>query len=38
MPAYRDALNKVGALQIKDFAHLNSILDDLRKPSRKSKR
>ena len=38
MPAYRDALNKVGALQIKDFAHLSSILDDLRKPSRKSKR
>ncbi len=38
MPAYRDALDKVGALQMKDFAHLSSILDDLRKPSRKSKR
>jgi len=38
MPAYRDALEKIGALQIKDFAHLSSILDDLRKPSRKSKR
>jgi DNA-binding transcriptional MerR regulator/methylmalonyl-CoA mutase cobalamin-binding subunit len=38
MPAYRDALEKVGALQIKDLPHLCSILDDLRKPSRKSKR
>jgi hypothetical protein len=38
MPAYRDALNKVGALQIKDLTHLGSILDELRKPSRKSKR
>jgi methylmalonyl-CoA mutase cobalamin-binding subunit len=38
MPAYRDALNKIGALQMKDFAHLSSILDDLRRPSRKSKR
>jgi hypothetical protein len=38
MPAYRDALEKIGTLQIKDFAHLSSILDDLRKPSRKSKR
>jgi len=38
MPAYRDALEKAGALQIKDLPHLCSILDDLRKPSRKSKR
>jgi DNA-binding transcriptional MerR regulator/methylmalonyl-CoA mutase cobalamin-binding subunit len=38
MPAYRDGLEKVGALQIKDLHHLGSILDDLRKPSRKSKR
>ena len=38
MPAYRDALDKIGALQMKDLAHLCSILDDLRKPSRKSKR
>ena len=38
MPAYRDALEKIGALQVKDLPHLCSILDDLRKPSRKSKR
>jgi len=37
MPAYRDALRKVGALQIKDLPHLGSMLDDLRKPSGKSK-
>lgn len=38
MPAYRDGLEKVGALQIKDLPHLGSVLDELRKPSRKSKR
>jgi DNA-binding transcriptional MerR regulator/methylmalonyl-CoA mutase cobalamin-binding subunit len=38
MQAYRDALEKIGALQVKDLPHLCSILDDLRKPSRKSKR
>ena len=38
MPAYRDALEKIGALQIKDLTHLCSMLDDLRKPSKKSKR
>jgi hypothetical protein len=38
MPAYREALKKVGALQIKDLIHLGSVLDDLRKPSKKSKR
>jgi DNA-binding transcriptional MerR regulator/methylmalonyl-CoA mutase cobalamin-binding subunit len=37
MPAYRDALRKVGALRLQDLPHLGSILDDLRKPSRKSK-
>jgi DNA-binding transcriptional MerR regulator/methylmalonyl-CoA mutase cobalamin-binding subunit len=38
MAAYRDALEKVAALQIKDLDHLGTILDDLRKPARKSKR
>ena len=38
MPAYRDVLEKIGALQIKDLAHLCATLDDLRKPSKKSKR
>ena len=38
MPAYRDVLNKIGALQLKDLTHLSTILDDLRKPARKSKR
>lgn len=37
MPAYREVLNKIGALQMQDFAHLSSFLDALRKPSRKSK-
>jgi hypothetical protein len=38
MPAYRDALEKVGALLIEDLAQLGSALDNLRKPARKSKR
>ena len=37
MPAYRDALEKVGALPMEDLAHLGSALDDLRKPARKAK-
>jgi DNA-binding transcriptional MerR regulator/methylmalonyl-CoA mutase cobalamin-binding subunit len=37
MSAYRDVLEKIGALQIKDLAHLCSILDDLRKPAKKTK-
>ena len=37
MPAYREALEKIGALQIRDLAHLGSVLDDLRKPSTKPK-
>ena len=37
MPAYRDALASVAALQVKDLSHLGSVLDDLRKPSRKLK-
>lgn len=38
MDAYRDALEKIGALQMKDLAHLCATLDDLRKPSRKGRR
>ena len=38
MPAYRDGLEKIGALQIRDLPHLCSILDNLRKPSGKTKR
>ncbi len=38
MPAYRDGLEKIGALQIKDLTHLCTTLDDLRKPSKKAKR
>jgi DNA-binding transcriptional MerR regulator/methylmalonyl-CoA mutase cobalamin-binding subunit len=37
MPAYRDVLEKIGALPIKDLAHLFSTLDDLRKPVKKRK-
>jgi MerR family transcriptional regulator, light-induced transcriptional regulator len=38
MPAYRDALEKVGALPIENLAQLGSTLDDLRKPGRKAQR
>ena len=38
MDAYRDVLEKIGALQIKDLSHLCSTLDDLRKPAKKNKR
>ena len=37
MPAYQDGLEKIGALQIKDLPHFCSILDDLRKPVRKTR-
>ena len=37
-PAYRDALEKINALEMKDLAHLSSTLDDLRKPAKKGKR
>lgn len=37
-PAYRDALEKIGALQMNDLTHLCSILDDLRKPAKKVRR
>ncbi|HAB14973.1 MAG TPA: MerR family transcriptional regulator [Verrucomicrobiota bacterium] len=38
MPAYREILEKIGALQIKDLDHLCATLDELRKPTRKSGR
>lgn len=38
MPAYREALEKIGALQIKDLPHFCSTLDELRKPHKKFKR
>ncbi|MEI6862387.1 MAG: MerR family transcriptional regulator [Verrucomicrobiota bacterium] len=38
MPAYRDALEKIGAVQMNDLAQLYSALDDLRKPAKKVKR
>ena len=38
LPAYRDALDKIGARQLNDLAHLCSTLDELRKPAKKPKR
>lgn len=38
LPAYRDALEKVGALPIESLAQLGSTLDSLRKPVRTAKR
>ncbi len=38
MPAYRDALEQIAAMQIKDLAQLCAALDDLRKPAKKTKR
>lgn len=38
VPAYSAALSKVGALQIKDLAHLGLVLDDLRKPASKHRK
>ena len=37
MPAYREALEKVGALPIENLAQLGATLDDLRKPTIKAK-
>jgi DNA-binding transcriptional MerR regulator/methylmalonyl-CoA mutase cobalamin-binding subunit len=36
--AYQEAIEKCGALIIRDLAHLGSVLDNLRKPARKTKR
>jgi DNA-binding transcriptional MerR regulator/methylmalonyl-CoA mutase cobalamin-binding subunit len=38
MPAYREALEKVGALPIENLAQLGATLDNLRKPARTAKR
>jgi DNA-binding transcriptional MerR regulator/methylmalonyl-CoA mutase cobalamin-binding subunit len=38
MPAYRDALGRIGATQVSDLTDLCSTLDDLRKPGKKSKK
>ena len=38
MPAYRSALDKIGALPIDDLAQLGSALDNLRKPATKAAR
>jgi len=38
MSAYCDTLEKIGAVQMKDLAHLCATLDDLRKPAKKVKR
>ena len=38
MPAYRDALEKIGALPIETLAQLGTTLDNLRKPAKKAKR
>jgi DNA-binding transcriptional MerR regulator/methylmalonyl-CoA mutase cobalamin-binding subunit len=38
MPAYLDAIEKIGAVQMNDLANLSSTLDDLRKPAKKVKR
>jgi DNA-binding transcriptional MerR regulator/methylmalonyl-CoA mutase cobalamin-binding subunit len=38
MPAYRDALEKVGALPVENLAQLGATLDNMRKPAGKAKR
>jgi DNA-binding transcriptional MerR regulator/methylmalonyl-CoA mutase cobalamin-binding subunit len=38
MPAYGETLKRISALQITDLPHLGSVLDDLRKPSKRSRR
>lgn len=37
LPAYRGALDRIGARQVTDLAHLCSTLDELRKPAKKPK-
>ena len=37
MPAYRDALKKIGATQVSDLTDLCAKLGNLRKPKKKSK-
>ena len=38
MSAYRDVLDTIGAVQMKDLAHLCASLDELRKPAKRGKR
>ena len=38
MSAYRDVLDRIGAAQMKDLAHLCATLDELRKPVKRGKR
>lgn len=38
MPAYRQALDQIGALPMKDLAHFCATLDELRKPARRRAR
>lgn len=38
MPAYQEALEQIGALPMKDLAHLATTLDELRRPARKGNR
>jgi MerR family transcriptional regulator, light-induced transcriptional regulator len=38
MPAYRAALENMGAVPIENLVHLGSTLDDLRRPAKKAKR
>jgi DNA-binding transcriptional MerR regulator/methylmalonyl-CoA mutase cobalamin-binding subunit len=38
MPAYREALEKIGAIQVTDLTDLCAKLDDLRKPAKTAKR
>jgi|GEM_PF-5397685 len=37
MPAYNDALRKIGATQVSDLTDLCATLENLRKPKNKSK-
>ncbi len=37
-PAYRAALEKIGAVQMNDLAHIGATLDELRKPTKKGER
>ena len=37
-PAYRTALVKIGALELKDLNHFSSVLDELRKPASKHRK
>jgi methanogenic corrinoid protein MtbC1 len=38
MNAYAQALENVGAIQVKDLSHFGALLDDLRKPAKKAPR